>query len=57
MQQFAPPIGKCSVRCWVEVSKYEKIQPCVEPERISVFLDPRREKMSEDDCIGSGNVF
>ena len=24
MQQFEPPIRKCSVRCSVEVSKYEK---------------------------------
>ena len=26
-------------------------------ERISVFLDPRRKMMSEDDCIGGGNAF
>ena len=28
MQQFEPPIRKCSVRCSVEVSKYGKRQPC-----------------------------
>ena len=28
MQQFEPPIRKCSVRCLVEVSKYGKMQPC-----------------------------
>ena len=28
MQQFEPPIRKCSVRCSVEVSKYGKIQQC-----------------------------
>ena len=28
MQQFEPPIRKCSVRCSVEVSKYEKMLPC-----------------------------
>ena len=28
MQQFEPPIRKCSVRCSMEVSKYGKIQPC-----------------------------
>ena len=28
MQQFEPPIRKCSVRCPVEVSKYGKMQPC-----------------------------
>ena len=28
MQEFEPPIRKCSVRCLVEVSKYEKMQPC-----------------------------
>ena len=27
MQQFEPPIRKCSVRCSVEVSKYGKRQP------------------------------
>ena len=26
-------------------------------ERISVFLDPRRKMMSEDDCIGGGNAL
>ena len=34
MQQFAPPIEKYSVRCSVE---------------LSVFLDPRNKRMSEDD--------
>ena len=33
VQQFAPPIGKCSVRCSVESS---------------VFLDPRRKMVSEE---------
>ena len=28
MQQFEPPVRKCSVRCSVEVSKYGKMQPC-----------------------------
>ena len=28
MQQFEPPIRKCSVRSSVEVSKYGKMQPC-----------------------------
>ena len=28
MQQFEPPIRKCSVRCSVEVSKYGKMRPC-----------------------------
>ena len=28
MQQFEPPIRKCSVRCSVGVSKYGKRQPC-----------------------------
>ena len=28
MQQFEPPIRKCSVRCSVEVSKCGKMQPC-----------------------------
>ena len=42
MQQFAPPIGKCSVLCSVE---------------FSVFLDPRRKRVSEEDCIGGGNVL
>ena len=26
-------------------------------ERISVFYDPRRKMMSEDDCIGGGNAL
>ena len=42
IQQFALSIGKCSVRCSVE---------------FSVFLDPRRKRMSEDDCIGGGMVL
>ena len=28
MQQFEAPIRKCSVQCSVDVSKYEKMQPC-----------------------------
>ena len=41
MQQFAPPIGKCSVRYSVE---------------FSVFLNPRGKRVSENDCIGNGNA-
>ena len=36
MQQFAPPIGKCSMRCSVE---------------LSVFLDRRRKRVSEASMI------
>ena len=28
MQQFEPPIRKCSMRCSVKVFKYGKMQPC-----------------------------
>ena len=42
MQQFAPPIGKCSVRCSVE---------------FSVFLDPGRKRVSEADCIDDCNAY
>ena len=42
MPQFVPPIGKCSVRCSV---------------KFSVFLDPKRKRVLENDCIDGGNVL
>ena len=42
MRQIVPPIGKCSVRCSV---------------KFSVFLDPKRKRLSENDCIDGGNVL
>ena len=42
MEQFAPRIGKCPLRCLV---------------KFSVFRDPSRKSLSENDFIGDGNVL
>ena len=41
-----------------EVMEKKDLRRALNPtERISVFLDPRRKMMSEDDCIGGGNAL
>ena len=47
MQQFEPPIRKCSVRCSVEVSK----------DGITSTINKRLSRSVEDDCIGGGNAL
>ena len=51
------PEVEMAVEVYREVMEEKDLGRALNPtERISVFLDPRRKMMSEDDCIGGGNA-
>ena len=52
MQQFEPPMPLGNVPCGVRWRSLNMVVLL-----LSVFLDPRRKMMSEDDCIGGGNAL
>ena len=52
------PEVEMAVEVYREVIEQKDLGRALNPtERISVFLDPRRKMMSEDDCIGGGNAL
>ena len=52
------PEVETGVEVYREVMEEKDLGRALNPtERISVFLDPRRKIMSEDDCIGGGNAL
>ena len=52
------PEVEAAVEVYREVMEEKDLGRALNPtERISVFLDPRRKMMSEDDCIGGGNAL
>ena len=52
------PEVEMGVEVYREVMEGKDLGRALNPtERISVFLDPRRKMMSEDDCIGGGNAL
>ena len=52
------PEVEMSVEIYRELMEEKDLGKALNPtERISVFLDPRRKMMSEDDCIGGGNAL
>ena len=52
------PEVEMAVEAYREVMEEKDLGRALNPtERISVFLDPRRKTMSEDDCIGGGNAL
>ena len=52
------PEVETAVEVYREVMQEKDLGRALNPtERISVFLDPRRKMVSEDDCIGGGNTL
>ena len=52
------PEVETTVEVYREVMEEKDLGRALNPtERISVFLDPRRKMMSEDDCIGGGHTL
>ena len=55
--EIFPEVGT-AVEVYREVMKEKDLGRALNPtERISVFLDPRRKMISEDNCIGGGNAL
>ena len=52
------PEVEMAVEVYRKVMEEKDLGRALNPtERISVFLDPRRKMISEDDCIGGGNAL